>query len=178
MRAGPNPVTTVLHSFAFSYNALTIPARGEAEFTTECDIEAQHQISFRRPLDFGIRYVLPHYHRLGTFLSLEVYGGPNDGAVIWETASMIGEPLGGRPEPAFDLTGARGVRLTCRFANPGDTEVGWGNGDGEMCITFGYSDSPNLWSNTASVNTVTGTTGGVTTNTSPCVVLTATPAGG
>lgn len=168
-------VVTRLHGFAFSYNDLAIPARSEAEFSTECDLNAQHLVSFERPLDFGIRYVLPHYHALGTYLSLEVVGGPRDGAVIWEAASPIGEPLGGRPDPAFDLTGATGIRLTCRFANPGDTAVGWGNADGEMCIAFGYSDSPNLWSNFANENTVTGVVGGVTMNTSPCTVITATP---
>lgn len=168
-------VTTVLHSFAFSYNDLHLPARTRSEFTIDCDLDTQHRASLRRPLDFGVHYVLPHYHGLGTYLRLGVVGGPSDGATIWETNSAVGEPLGGAPEPAVDLTGATGIRLTCRFENPGDTEVVWGNGGGEMCIAFGYSDSPNLWANVGGIGTVAGVVDGVTMNTAPCSVVTAHP---
>lgn len=172
-------VRTILHGFTFSYDRLVIPPHGESEFTTTCDVASRHESALGRPLDFRIHYVLPHYHGLGTYLALEVVGGPNDGAVIWETNGAVGgEPLGGRPDPAFDMTGATGVRLTCRFVNPGDATVYTGNRDGEMCIAFGYSDSPNLWATIGGDNEVLGVTAGVTQNTSTCTVITARPSGG
>lgn len=167
--------TTFLHGFAFGYDALAIPPRTQSEFTTECDVASVHEASLRRPLDFRIHYVLPHYHALGTHLGLQVIGGPHDGETIWEADSPIGEPLGGTLDPPFDMTGATGLRLTCRFDNPGDAEVHFGNGDGEMCIAFGYSDSPNLWASLVRTNEVVGVVDGVTMNTGGCAVVSTTP---
>ena len=49
-------------------------------------------------------------------------------------------------QPVFDLTGHSKLRFGCSFDNPRDTTVTWGNGDGEMCIMFGFSDSKYVWS--------------------------------
>jgi hypothetical protein len=90
--------------------------------------------------------VLPHYHALGDMLRLEIVGGPNDGELLWEVNTSIGEVLGGIPEPHLgDMTGATGVRMTCGYENPRDEIVGSGVGDQEMCITFGFTDSDRLW---------------------------------
>lgn len=168
-------VVTHLHGFAFQYEDLHIAPHTTSEFTIDCDLRAAHQTAFGRPLDFGVHYVLPHYHSFGTYLRLGIVGGPNDGATIWEANSRIGEPLGSTISPPASLVGATGVRLTCRYDNPGDTEIVWGNGGGEMCVAFGYSDSPNLWANLGGTGTVTGTSGGVTTATAPCTVITSRP---
>lgn len=164
---------TLLHAFAFSYSTLDIPPHGMSQFTTDCDLSAQHMTNLGRPVDFHIHYVLPHYHAQGTHLDLQVIGGPHDGVKVWETNSMIGEPLGGAPSPPFDMTGATGLRLTCVFDNPRDNAIHYGNGDGEMCIAFGYTDSPNMWASSVMASSVTGVSGGVTMNNGPCVVLTA-----
>lgn len=168
-------VTTRLHGFAFQYDDLHIAPRTSSEFTVDCDLDATSRRSLGHPLDFGIHYVLPHYHSFGTYLRLGIVGGPHDGATIWEADSRIGEPLGSPISPPADLTGATGIRLTCRYDNPGDTEILWGNGGGEMCIAFGYSDSPNLWANVGGSGTITGTSGGVTRATASCTVITARP---
>jgi hypothetical protein len=137
---------TRLQGFAINYTELEIQPRSRSEFTMECDFDARHRQTHGRPLDFRMHYVLPHYHDLGDMLRLEVLGGPNDGEVMWEVNTNIGEVLGGIPDPSLgDLTGATGIRMTCGYDNPRDEEVGWGLGDQEMCITFGFTDSDMLW---------------------------------
>jgi hypothetical protein len=137
---------TFLQGFAINYDPLAIQERSRSEFTTECNFDTLHRQTYGRPLDFRIHYVLPHYHALGDMLRLEIVGGPNDGELLWEVNTSIGEVLGGIPEPHLgDMTGATGVRMTCGYENPRDEIVGSGVGDQEMCITFGFTDSDRLW---------------------------------
>ncbi|MFW5920233.1 MAG: hypothetical protein ACOCUS_00230 [Polyangiales bacterium] len=138
-------VTQVLHALAVDYPTIDIPPRSVSQFITECSMDSRHRAALGRPLDFEIKYVLPHYHDLGTMLRLEVVGGDRDGEVIWETNSSIGEPLGGQLETPFDLTGADGVRLTCEYDNPRDESVQYGVGDQEMCVAFAFTDSEKVW---------------------------------
>jgi hypothetical protein len=173
-------LVTRLIGFSFDYIPLVIPPHARSEFTATCDLALPHQRTLHRPLDFRIHHVLPHYHALGYMLRLEVVGGPRDGEAIWETRSLIGEPLGGAVDPPFDLTGATGIRLTCGFDNPTDETVGWGIGTQEMCIAFGFSDSPLMWAGSTSLmdNVVVGEVDGVIQNqTNDCFVLNAVPEG-
>jgi len=172
-------LTTPLTGFSFDYYPLAIPPRSRAEFSTTCEMALSHRRALMRPLDFSVHYVLPHYHALGTFLRLEVVGGPNDGQVIWETRNPIGEPLGGPVEPPLSLEGAEAVRLTCGYDNPTDREVGWGIGDQEMCVAFGFSDSERLWAGSTMrlTGSVVGERDGVILNEADtCLVINAAPA--
>ena len=167
-----------LIGFSIDYMPLEIAARSRSEFMVECDLSLPHMRALRRPLDFDIHHVLPHYHELGDLLRLEVVGGPNDGEVIWETTSAIGEPLGGRLDPPYDMTGATGLRLTCGFDNPRDEQVGWGVGDQEMCVAFGFTDSERMWGASTALmeNVVVGESDGVVYNeASNCNVISAVP---
>jgi hypothetical protein len=162
-------VTTRLSPLAIDYTPLEIQPRGRSEFTTECDIETVHQLVLERPVDFNIHYILPHYHSFGDLLRVELVGGTRDGEVIAETESSIGEPLAITfPEPV-SMVGATGIRVRCGYENPTEDMVYYGNGDGEMCIAVGYTDSPNTWLGmTLGENSVEGVVDGVTQNTSPC----------
>jgi hypothetical protein len=74
-------------------------------------------------------------------------------------------------EPSVDITGATGLRLTCVFDNPEARTVRYGNGDGEMCIWFGFTDSPWQWAARAPLNGTNrpgGTRDGTTYNTAQC----------
>ncbi|MFW6067744.1 MAG: hypothetical protein ACOC97_05345 [Myxococcota bacterium] len=140
-------VETPLTGFIMTYADLHIQPRARTEVSMECDFASAHQASLGRPLDFRVHYVLPHYHSYGDMLRLELLGGEHDGETLWEVNTRIGEVLGGVPEADMaDMTGATGLRMTCGFDNPTDEKVEWGNGDGEMCITFGFTDSERLWS--------------------------------
>ena len=48
-------------------------------------------------------------------------------------------------DPPFDMTGHSRLRLTCSYYNNTNNTVTWGNAGGEMCIAFGYTDSPSVW---------------------------------
>lgn len=138
-------VTTVLRGLALEYHPLDIAPSAESRFTMECDLDKQHRSVLERPLDLKLHYVMPHYHRLGIGMRIEVFGGPNDGAQIFETSARTGEPSGTTLEPTFDLTGATGLRVSCTFNNPRDQSVGWGVGDQEMCVFLAFTDSELVW---------------------------------
>jgi hypothetical protein len=147
------------------YMPLEIAPQSVSSFTVECDLAERHLLATGRPIDFGIHYVLPHYHALGREIRLEVVGGPSDGAVILETTGY-GEPIGQAYDPLFDLTGATGIRLRCTFENQGSDSVGWGNSQAaEMCMATAMVDSELMWAVgaldasdiTSTVETDTGT---------------------
>ncbi|MCS6797037.1 MAG: hypothetical protein NZ898_00665 [Myxococcota bacterium] len=125
-----------------SYFALDLPPRRRSAFAVSCDFETPYRRLLGRPLDFGIYYVLPHYHTLAEGLRLELVGGPNDGQVVFSTDAAIGDPLGRGYDPPFSLVGATGLRLTCAYDNPRDERVVYDIGDQEMCDVLVYTDSP------------------------------------
>jgi hypothetical protein len=171
-------VHTTLQGFAINYTELEIQDRSRSEFTMECDFDTRHRQTHGRPLDFRVHYVLPHYHDLGDLLRLEVVGGPHDGEIMWEVNTNIGEVLGGIPEPHLgDLTGATGIRMTCGYDNPRDEVVGWGVGDQEMCITFGFTDSDRLWAGDVFGSQKVGEEGGTHFFEGGCLVINALPQG-
>lgn len=133
--------TTPLHAATLLYTDLDMPARQRSRFSTSCDLAE----AYGGALDMRVYYVLPHYHALGEDLRIELMGGPNDGQVLYENASPIGEPLGGMLDPPIALNGADGVRFGCTFNNTSDAPVGWGIGDQEMCVALAFVDGPIKW---------------------------------
>jgi hypothetical protein len=168
-------VRTVLRGLALQYEHLEIAPRARSEFTIDCNIDGYHRGLTGRPVDFSLHYLLPHYHHLGDLLRLEVYGGDRDGELVFETTSNIGEPLGGPMNPPFSLAGGLGLRMTCGYDNPGDEWVGWGVGDQEMCVLFGFTDSTAMWGGgvlSQNGNTFVGEADdGTRLNTAPCVMV-------
>jgi hypothetical protein len=138
-------VVTRLSPIILTYGPLSIPPRSRSEFGTECTIAELHQTALERAPDFSIHYVLPHYHAFGDLLRVELAGGSRDGEVVAETDATIGESTAIAFDVPISVAGATGIRLRCGYENPTDDTITWGNGDGEMCIAFGYTDSPNSW---------------------------------
>jgi hypothetical protein len=134
-------VTTRLNGLAFDYLDLQLPPRMQSEFTMECDFS----IPNAGPIDFGVHYILPHYHELGVGMRVEIIGGARDGDILWEGYNSIGEPLGDVFDPPLDLAGATGMRVTCLYDNPRDEVVRYGIGDQEMCLALLFTDSPWVW---------------------------------
>lgn len=137
----PGDVQVILAPFRLSYYSLDIPPRSQSRFTAECNLSQLFENIVRRPLDLKLYWVLPHYHELGNYFSVEVVGGPLDGHLIHSLDTFNAEPNGRALDPPLDLTGATGLRLTCGFNNPRDASVGWGIGDQEMCVMLGLADS-------------------------------------
>ncbi|MEZ4390618.1 MAG: hypothetical protein R3A48_05940 [Polyangiales bacterium] len=80
---------------------------------------------------------------------VEVLGGAADGRVLYETDARQGDSWARTMSPPVDVSGARALRLTCAFDNPRAQTVGYGIGDQEMCIWFGFTDSPWQWAGRA-----------------------------
>jgi hypothetical protein len=133
-------VTVKLSGLSIQYMALELPPRSSSVFTVECDVRDEHERQLARPVDFGLYYVLPHYHELGRRMTVEAFDEAGS-EVVYETETGIGEPLGEVLAPVYDLTGKHGVRMSCEFENPRDDVVGWGIGDQEMCIFLAFTDS-------------------------------------
>lgn len=134
-------VSVRLAPIYLQYLPLTIGPMQSSRFSTTCNFTEQFEREFDRSLEMKIHYVLPHYHGLGRGVRLEVAGGDRDGVEVFANQSRIGEPLGQRLDPAFDLAGGDGLRFSCDFTNPTESQIGWGIGDQEMCIAFAFAES-------------------------------------
>ena len=128
-------VTAKLAPARISYYDLHIAPTAHSAFKAECDLSAAYDKLLHRPLVYKLYFVLTHYHSLGIYQQLEIFGGPRDGEVIMRNDGF-GDNAGHAIDPPLDLAaaGAKGVRLTCGFNNPRSAEVGWGIGDQEMCV--------------------------------------------
>ena len=138
-------VSTQLSAISFEDHALALPARRQSRFSVDCDLAPLHNQRFGRDPDFKVYYALAHYHDLGTGLRLEAVKPDGTTATVYSTANRVGDALGGLIAPSFDMTGYTRLRLSCDFANPRDTTVGWGVGDQEMCVFLAFSDSKAHW---------------------------------
>lgn len=132
----PKPeVKAKLAPARIQYIDLHLDPSKASSFTTECDLVAANADLTNDPLSYSLYYTLTHYHVLGAYQQLEIFGGPRDGEVIMRHEGL-GDNAGTAIDPPLDLiaAGARGLRLTCGFNNPRSVPVGWGIGDQEMCV--------------------------------------------
>lgn len=128
---------TRLNAFAFMYTALNVPPRVDSEFTGSCDLAAAQGSE----LESSVYYASSHYHYLGTGATIQVMGGGDDGAMVFDGHGRVGEPWGKVIEPAMPLRGATGLRFACSYRNTRDTAVAWGShAVDEMCAVLGYID--------------------------------------
>lgn len=142
-------VRTRLSPFYLEYNPLSIPPRGRSEFEVECPVDERARSLTGQPLSMRFFYGLAHFHELGSSMRVEVLGGAADGRVLYETDARQGDSWARTMSPPVDVSGARAIRLTCAFDNPRAQTVGYGIGDQEMCIWFGFTDSPWQWAGRA-----------------------------
>jgi hypothetical protein len=164
-------VTTILRTMAIDNRAIDLAAHASTESRTECDFATP----LAAPLDFDIYYVLPHYHALATGMIVEIAGGPNDGAVIYQTDLAIGDPLGAAIDPPISLAGATGVRMRCTYENTTDTTVTYGiDAADEMCTMLAYTSGPRRLGGLAgTLTTSEPQPDGSTLNTADCAAVVA-----
>lgn len=113
---------------------LAIPPLARSRFYSDC--------AFAAPPTFKSYFMLPHYHRFGTGMRLELVGGTRDGEVVWQNEGAIGEALGSKIAPAVDFTGATGFRFTCVYDNTTAETLHYGaSGNDEMCSFYLHTDS-------------------------------------
>jgi hypothetical protein len=145
-------VITELAELTMQNFAIALPPMQRSSFVVECDLTEQWQrlygmgqVDTPDP-QFNVYYSLAHYHKLGTGLQFEALRD-SDGSsdMIWSTAGVIGDHLGGLLAPRFDMTGHSKLRLTCDYDNTQTSTVRWGNATGEMCVALAYTDSTYKW---------------------------------
>jgi hypothetical protein len=131
-------VQTTLAAMSFANWSLRIPPRSQSTFTMECDLPAA---TLGERWDARLYYFLPHYHQYGRSMSLTYVGGERDGTILFETNSLVGEPLGQTLSPPQEMSGAERIRFQCTFENPTDRIIREGIGDDEMCMFLAFTDS-------------------------------------
>ncbi|MFO0652520.1 MAG: hypothetical protein U0326_40255 [Polyangiales bacterium] len=164
-------VRTRLSPFYLEYGPLNITPHGRSQFDVECAVGARAQMLTGAPFSMRFYYGLAHYHELGATMRVTVVGGPLDGRALYENEARLGDSWARTMEPAVDVTGATALRLSCLYDNTTARTVRYGNGNGEMCIWFGFTDSPFQWAARApqsATNRPGETRDGVTYNTAPC----------
>lgn len=166
-------VTVRLSPLSYDYaEGLVVPARVESSSSMSCDLASAFRNVTHRDPDFHIYYLLPHYHQLGTGMTVTVVGGPHDGDVVFENTAAIGDPLGEMLAVPYDMTGATGLRMTCHYDNPNSTDFHYANSiDGEMCLLLAYTDAPVTFGGLSSNPRMNGVNAGVTEYESDCGVL-------
>jgi hypothetical protein len=160
-------VQTLLRPLALDNRGVELAPHSTTESTMDCDLAHFGALSMR------VHYVLPHYHGLATGFRLAVVGGPHDGETIFETNSAIGDPLGSTLAVPFDMTGARGMRMTCTYDNPTAEQVSWGAyRTDEMCLVLAYLDGPRAYGGQApSVSATETLPDGTIRQTGSCITI-------
>lgn len=168
-------VRTRLSPFYLEYGPLEITPRGRSEFVVECPLEERAMRQTGGPFNARFYYGLAHYHELGTRMRVTVLGGVADGRTLYDTTATLGDSWARTMDPPFDVSGARALRLSCAYDNPRNATVRYGNGDQEMCIWFGFTDSAYQWASRAPQSVRPMVTrevrDGVNVNTAPCTEL-------
>lgn len=168
-------VRTRLSPFYLEYYPLSITPRGRSSFSVECPLEERARMLTGQPVNMRFFYGLAHFHELGAEMRVDVLGGAADGRTLYQTSARQGDSWAVTMQPAVDVSGARALRLTCVFDNPRSETVGYGIGDQEMCIWFGFTDSPYQWAGRApravAPMVQREQRDGVTHHTAPCTEL-------
>ena len=141
-------VELVLDFLTITNEALVIPPRTRSLHEMTC--------TFPEPANFDVHYVLPHFHGLGRSFALQAVGGTRDGAMLHESAGVLGEAWGRMLEPPVPLGGATAIRVTCGYDNPRETEVRYGFGGNEMCVFLAFTTSNKKYGGFSVGNAVIG----------------------
>lgn len=139
-------ISTVLQPLAIDNRGIAIGPRSTTSVTTECDFDRATTGVFAPE----VFYVLPHYHGFADGMRIEVFGGANDGSLVFETSGGIGNALGGPIDPPVSLAGAQGLRVRCTYTNPDSETIRWGaDASDEMCTMLAYVTGPHILGGTA-----------------------------
>ncbi len=144
----PRDVATVAAPFRLFYNDLHIPPQRSSRFEAECDFASAAAPTQGDAFALRLFYALPHYHQLGSGFRLSLTGAPPEAPPLYEVTGFDADANGRRLDPPAVLSareGPRGFRFSCDYRNPTAREVGYGYGDGEMCMMLGFADSPLLF---------------------------------
>jgi hypothetical protein len=136
----PRDVATIVAPFRLNYQDLAIPPLTESRFTGECDLKTAYEDTAGHRLDLRIYHILPHYHDLGNYFSVEIVGGERDGEQIFLHEGFNADGNGRTYDPPLSLAGATGLRFTCGYDNWQSKQIGYGIGDQEMCTMLGLAD--------------------------------------
>jgi hypothetical protein len=123
-------VSHELGPFAWVLDGWEIPPKSEFTATAGCNMLGPMHLV----------HVLPHMHRMGKSFSAELVGGEHDGLRFLDSPGY--DPDNGvmlEYTPSLDLSIADGFRFSCTWQNTLDVPLHYGEGDGEMCILFGYA---------------------------------------
>lgn len=131
----PREVDAVLTPMRLSYLDLDIPASSRVRNSGACDFRSYLAGNDPSLWDrLKIHYALPHYHGLGDYFDLRVFGGENDGQTLYQLEGFDAEANGRTYDPPLELEGSDGLAFTCGYDNFRSEDVGWGVGDQEMCV--------------------------------------------
>lgn len=167
----PAQVQARLAPFRLTYFDLHLPKQQRSEFSGDCNIRKPYEPEFEEPFRLQLHYVLPHFHTLGEMFKLQLSGGPQDGRVLFELHDRVGEAHGFTFDPPVSLDNSNGFRFTCGFDNPRAQEVGFGNGDQEMCVMLGFADAQTRFDAAVLKDTEVSDRMGVSQHSGPCEVL-------
>jgi hypothetical protein len=131
------------------------------------ETQARMQCATPQP-DFDVYYVLPHFHVLGQWLSVDVAGGAMNGTNIFRSQGSFGDSMGRTFDPPVSVVGASGLVITCDYQSTRSATVHYGNGDQEMCVALLYSSGKKAGGETLG-NPAISDSGGVHTNDALCV---------
>ena len=154
----PADLMVGLQPMAFTNVSLDIAPNGITDARMSCAVPQP---------DFGVYYVLPHFHVLGQVLLLDVVGGPMDGTTVFRSQGTFGEPQGRSFDPPMRITGATAFRVSCEYENPRGVSVAYGEANQEMCVVLLYTDGLKAAGTTIGTSTVTDA-GGVHTTDAVC----------
>jgi len=159
-------VKVPLVPFEMQYRDLAIPPFAKSRFSASCEFKGLFDTIADSPFDIKIHYILPHTHGYATRLSMQVFGGPSDGATIIDVPGYQEQGRGRFFDAPIDLTGADGISFGCEYDNQTDQTLGWAY-EQEMCQLLGFAESKVAF--LAAVNDSNPTTNdGVQAFTGPC----------
>ncbi len=168
----PRDVEIIVAPFRLNYGDLIIPAKTESRHTGDCMLAEQYEAKAKVPFDLKLYHVLPHYHYLGNYFSVEIIGGDRDGEQIFLHEGFNADGNGRTYNPPLDLTGADGLRFTCGYDNWNDKEINYGIGDQEMCVMLGLADMRVMMNASVDAGSaLTGTQDGHPQFTGPCSTI-------
>lgn len=144
--AEPEDVEVSLQPLSFLIYSLAIPPQQQSRWHMTCPMQTVYdvlELNHGTSDDFGIYYVLGHYHSWGNYFGLSYVDADGSERLIMETDNTAGDTLGRIVDPPLMANGAPGLKVTCGYNNTTDRNLIWGNdGDKEMCMFLAYVGAP------------------------------------
>jgi hypothetical protein len=149
-----------LQPMAFTNLALDIAPLSETRARMQCATVA--------PGDFDVYYVLPHFHVLGQWLTVDVAGGPMNGTNIFRSQGSFGDSMNRSFDPPIPVRGSSGLVITCDYQSTRTATVHYGVGDQEMCVALLYTSGKKTGGE-VTANLTTTDSGGVHSTDGACL---------